>query len=61
MSEIGFRPAGTGGRIDAQLDAGFARIYVPDICIAEAFKVLAKKYYSHKWFPSAVSYGQARS
>jgi len=47
--------------IDAQLDAGFARIYVSDICIAEAFKVLAKKYYSHKWFPSAVSYGQARS
>jgi hypothetical protein len=42
--------------IDAQLAAGKARVYVPDICIAEAFKVLAKKYHSknatEKWFPT---------
>jgi hypothetical protein len=31
--------------IDAQLRSGHAFVYVPDLCIAEAFKVLAKKYY----------------
>jgi hypothetical protein len=38
-----------------------ARVYVPDICIAEAFKVLAKKYYQEHWFPSAVRFNQART
>jgi len=47
--------------IDEQLEMDVARVYAPDICIAEAFKVLAKKYYAEKWFPNAVSYGQARS
>ena len=37
-----------------------ARVYVPDICIAEAFKVLAKKYYSEKWFRSAVKFNEAK-
>jgi len=46
--------------IDSQLDAGHARVYVPDVCIAEAFKTLAKKYYSHKWFKSAVTFNQAK-
>ena len=36
--------------IDAQLDADVARVYVPDVCIAEAFKVIAKKYYRQRWF-----------
>jgi hypothetical protein len=36
--------------IDKQLKRKRARVYVPDICIAEAFKVLAKKYYEEKWF-----------
>ena len=31
--------------IDRQVDAKRARVYIPDICIAESFKVLAKKYY----------------
>ncbi len=30
--------------IDAQLATGRAFVYGPDLCIAEAFKVLAKKY-----------------
>lgn len=36
--------------IDAQLNAGVARVFVPDVCIAEAFKVIAKKYYREGWF-----------
>jgi len=31
--------------IDDQLNKRQARVFVPDICIAESFKVLAKKYY----------------
>jgi hypothetical protein len=46
--------------IDAQVKAGCARVYVPDICIAEAFKVLAKKYYDEHWFTSAVDLNNAR-
>ncbi|HEC91375.1 MAG TPA: hypothetical protein ENI51_00015 [Candidatus Atribacteria bacterium] len=36
--------------IDRQLNLDVARVYIPDICIAEAFKVLAKKYYVEHWF-----------
>jgi len=46
--------------IEKQLNAGKARVYVPDVCIAEAFKVLAKKYYDEKWFTSAVQFNQAK-
>lgn len=46
--------------ITAQLKAGRARIYVPDVCIAEAFKVLAKKYYLDKWFKNSDEYKRAR-
>lgn len=46
--------------IDAQLDSGYARVFVPDLCIAEAFKVLAKKYYRQAWFPSAAAFGAAK-
>ena len=46
--------------IDAQLQRGLARIYAPDICIAEAFKTLAKKYYEEHWFASAVELNNAR-
>jgi len=48
-------------QIDAQLASDHARVYVPDICIAEAFKVLAKKYYSERVFASARSYHYAKS
>lgn len=46
--------------IDQQLDAETARVYVPDICIAEAFKVLAKKYYQEHWFATPAAFGAAR-
>ena len=39
--------------IEEQLEAHTARVYVPDICIAETFRVIAKKYYQQNpWFPS---------
>jgi predicted nucleic acid-binding protein len=47
--------------IEAQLKSGHARVYVPDICIAETFKVLAKKYYDEGWFPTAVAMNNARN
>ena len=47
-------------QIDAQLRAGTARVYVPDVCIAEAFKVLAKKYYREKWFTRYSDFDSAR-
>lgn len=48
-------------RIDDQADAGQARVYIPDLCIAEAFKVLAKKYYSEKWFKTSVAFNNAKA
>jgi len=36
--------------IDSQLNSGVARVFIPDVCIAEAFKVIAKKYYREGWF-----------
>jgi predicted nucleic acid-binding protein len=47
-------------QIDAQLKAGNARVYVPDVCIAEAFKVLANKYYREKWFKRHPDFDKAR-
>ncbi len=47
--------------IEAQLKADKARVYIPDICIAETFKVLAKKYYEDKWFVRAVDLNNART
>lgn len=46
--------------LDKQLDAGDGVIYIPDICIAESFKVLAKKYYKHKYFKRSVDHKNAR-
>lgn len=46
--------------INRQLKEEKSRVYIPDICIAEAFKVLAKWYYDKKWFPDAESYNRAR-
>lgn len=34
--------------IDEQIKNDKAKIFIPDICIAEAFKVLAKRYYKEK-------------
>ena len=47
--------------IEAQLSSGKARVYIPDICIAEAFEVLAKKYYEEKWFKSSVELNKAQN
>lgn len=46
--------------IDAQLHSGHAFVYVPDLCIAEAFKVLAKKYYVDGYYARPVDYKNAR-
>lgn len=47
--------------IDTQLDLDKARVYIPDLCIAETFKVLASKYYVDKWFPRHTEYLNARN
>lgn len=46
--------------IRAQINAHKARVYIPDICVAETFKVLAKKYYEEGWFRSAADLNNAR-
>jgi hypothetical protein len=46
--------------IDDQLRRKKAMVYVPDICIAEAFKTLAKKYYRDRYFRYPVDYQRAR-
>ena len=46
--------------IDAQLSASTARVFVPDLCIAEAFKVLTKKHYCEKWFGRYADFDAAR-
>lgn len=46
--------------IEEQLNKNKARVYIPDICIAETFKVLAKKYYEEKWFKRPVDVKAAR-
>jgi hypothetical protein len=47
--------------IDTQLDSDKARVYIPDLCIAETFKVLAHKYYVDKWFLRPTEYSNARN
>lgn len=46
--------------ISAQLKRGSGRVFVPDVCIAEAFKVLAKKYYEDRYFRNPAEYKLAR-
>jgi hypothetical protein len=46
--------------IDRQLNTGRATVYVLDVCIAECFKVLAKKYYRDKYFRNSREYKFAR-
>jgi len=36
--------------IEDQLDKEQARVYIPDICIAEVIKTLSKKLYNEEWF-----------
>jgi len=45
--------------IKDQIKNDEARVYVPDICIAESFKVLAKWYYRKHFFPDSQSYNNA--
>lgn len=46
--------------IDTQLNSGKALVYIPDICIAETFKVLARKHYVDKWFLNYAEYSNVR-
>ena len=46
--------------IDRQVKAEKAFLYVPDVCVAEAFKVLAKKYYLNGYFKKPIEYKRAR-
>jgi len=39
--------------IDGQIKDGKAIVYIPDVCIAESFKVLAQKYYRQRLFTAA--------
>jgi hypothetical protein len=47
--------------IENQLKRGVARVYIPDICIAETFKVLAKKYFQDKWISSPTELNNLRN
>lgn len=47
--------------IDDQIYNHKARVYIPDLCIAETFKVLAKKYYMEKWFTTSAELKNARN
>lgn len=42
--------------IESQLKKNKARVYIPDICIAEAFKVLAQKFFKESWFKTPQKY-----
>ncbi len=46
--------------IEQQLKSNKARVYIPDICIAETFKALARKYYVDNWFKNPSEYRNAR-
>ncbi len=46
--------------IDRQIEDERARVYVPDLCIAETFKVLAKKYYKSSSFTNYAGYKKAK-
>ena len=46
--------------INQQIRSNRARVYIPDICIAETFKTLASKYYNDHWFTSSGELNNAR-
>jgi hypothetical protein len=46
--------------VKKQCNQGLARVYIPDVVIAEAFKVLAKWYFKEHWFSNSIVYNQAR-
>lgn len=46
--------------IRRQMRNGCAKVFIPDICIAEAFKTLSKKYYKDGCLSSPVAYKNAR-
>jgi predicted nucleic acid-binding protein len=47
--------------IDSQTRKRKARVYIPDVCIAEAFKALAQKHYTDNWFRSSAQFGAAKA
>jgi hypothetical protein len=46
--------------IDSQVASDMAKVYISDLCIAEAFKTLAKKNYEDKIFKYPVDYKLAK-
>jgi hypothetical protein len=48
------------GEIDRQLAAKVARVFIPDICIAETFKTLSKKYFEEHWFSTPAELAAAK-
>jgi hypothetical protein len=48
-------------KIDKHVRSRRARVYCPDVCIAEAFKALARKHYHDKWFPTDSEFAEARN
>lgn len=47
-------------QINIQVKNGNAKIIIPDLCIAESFKVLAKKYFYEKWFTRYSEFKKAK-
>jgi len=47
-------------KIDKHVRGKRARVYCPDVCIAEAFKGLARKHYREKWFRTYADFAAAR-
>jgi len=47
--------------IDREIRKQKARVFIPDVSIAEAYKTLAKKYYVENWFPSPQELNNARN
>ena len=47
-------------KIDAHVRARRARVYAPDVCIAEAFKTIARKHYRDSWFAQYSEFAAVR-
>lgn len=47
--------------IDSQLQVNKARVYIPDLCIAETFKVLSRKYHYDKLYKDYNEYRRAKA
>lgn len=46
--------------IETPLERSKPQGCVPDVCIAQSFKTVAKEYYEEKWFKTPVEFNNAR-